>query len=124
MRTAATSKPGTWAYWPPEAFGRASQIGKPTDMWSLGVVLFVMLSGYHPFDPTGETDDQILVGRILDGEADFDDPVRARARARRRWAGLERGLGAAWERLRGGLGGAWERLGSGLGAAWERLGGA
>ena len=74
VRSVSEAKPGTWAYWPPETFG-GGPIGKSTDMWSLGVVLFVMLSGYHPFDPTGETDDETLQQRILLEQPDFDDPV-------------------------------------------------
>ena len=46
VRNVSASKPGTWAYWPPEAFGDGV-IGTATDMWSLGVVLFVLLAGYH-----------------------------------------------------------------------------
>lgn len=49
-------KPGTWAYWPPEAFEKPRQVGVYTDMWALGCVLFILLSGYHPFDPQGDAD--------------------------------------------------------------------
>lgn len=76
VRSASDAKPGTWAYWPPEAFSMSGcAIGKPTDMWSLGCVLFVMLSGYHPFDPTSDADDETLQQRICHGSADFDDPI-------------------------------------------------
>ena len=75
VRSQSNSKPGTWAYWPPEAFADEGGIGKATDMWSLGVVLFVMLAGYHPYDPAGEASDETLKRRILYESPDFDDPV-------------------------------------------------
>ena len=74
LRSPRKSKPGTWAFWPPEAFGDGS-VGKPTDMWAIGVVLFILLSGYHPFDPTGDATDEELQKQILDGAADWNDPV-------------------------------------------------
>jgi CRP-like cAMP-binding protein len=75
IRNVSEAKPGTFAYWPPEGFVDSAAIGKPTDMWSIGVVLFVLLSGYHPFDPTGEADDDELIRRIQHNKPDFDDPV-------------------------------------------------
>ena len=42
------------------------------DMWSAGVILYIMLSGYPPYD--GETQDEIFEA-ILKGEVDFDDEV-------------------------------------------------
>ena len=77
LRSPKRSKPGTWAYWPPEAFGDGSSCGKPTDMWAIGVVLFILLSGYHPFDPSGKADDAALQSCILKGEPDWDDPAWA-----------------------------------------------
>ncbi|KAA6400158.1 MAG: putative protein kinase [Streblomastix strix] len=40
---------GTPEYIAPEMFGTREQITKSIDMWSLGVVLFIMLCGYPPF---------------------------------------------------------------------------
>ena len=74
-RVTSDHKPGTWAYWPPEAFGATGAVGKQTDMWSIGCVLFVMIGGYHPFDPEGGADDRMLQQRICNCEPDFDDPV-------------------------------------------------
>ncbi|CEO95782.1 non-specific serine/threonine protein kinase [Plasmodiophora brassicae] len=40
----------------------------PSDCWSLGVVLFVMIFGFNPFDPFGNTDDtKTIHGRVLAG---------------------------------------------------------
>jgi len=51
-------KQGTWAYWAPEMFN-SHGYGKEVDMWSLGVILYILLSGRHPFDAAGRTDAQM-----------------------------------------------------------------
>ncbi len=51
---------GTTAYWPPEAFKPNHDTNPAIDMWSLGVILYIMLTGLHPFDLSGvSTDDEI-----------------------------------------------------------------
>jgi serine/threonine protein kinase len=55
----------TPAYCPPEVLDKTSAYyGAPLepsmDMWGLGVILYIMLTGLHPFDLTGKaTDDEI-----------------------------------------------------------------
>lgn len=61
---------GTLAYWPPEIY-RGEAPGLPMDMWALGVVLYILLSGRHPFDPEGQADDPELATRIKAGEWAF-----------------------------------------------------
>mmetsp|Transcript_38283 Transcript_38283/g.63359 ORF Transcript_38283/g.63359 Transcript_38283/m.63359 type:complete len:719 (-) Transcript_38283:203-2359(-) len=73
-REASQHKAGTWAYWPPEAFS-GGQLGLPMDMWALGVVLFVVLSGYHPFDPHGNGTPEEIQRNISKAEPCFDDPA-------------------------------------------------
>ncbi|XXQ29805.1 Protein kinase domain-containing protein [Plasmodiophora brassicae] len=44
-----TSTSGTRTYMPPEKINEKLYWGPPSDVWSLGCVLFVMLSGHQPF---------------------------------------------------------------------------
>lgn len=41
-------------------------------MWSLGVILFILLSGYSPFD---DDNDHVLFEKIKAGKYDDDDPI-------------------------------------------------
>ena len=54
-----SEKQGTWAYWAPEMFAPVGTYGKQVDMWSLGVILYIILSGRHPFDSPGRSDAQM-----------------------------------------------------------------
>lgn len=49
-KTAAST--GTTAYWPPERFKKGTLASQEMDMWSVGVILYIMLTGVHPFDGT------------------------------------------------------------------------
>jgi len=70
---------GTRAYSAPEVnFGgpaRSGNYNEKVDTWSLGVILFVILAAYHPFDPYGDSTESEMWGRICRGEWDFDDEV-------------------------------------------------
>ena len=55
---------GTVAYMAPEVVSRA-EYGSAVDLWSLGVVLYILLAGYHPFDPHGTADDKALLRKPL-----------------------------------------------------------
>ena len=41
----------------------------------MGVVLFILLGGYHPFDPDGLADDKKMAKAILACRWAFDDPA-------------------------------------------------
>lgn len=54
----------TPAYSPPESILRTEPIQPSMDMWSLGVILFIMLTGCHPYDVSGESTDEEIEERI------------------------------------------------------------
>mmetsp|Transcript_50584 Transcript_50584/g.158033 ORF Transcript_50584/g.158033 Transcript_50584/m.158033 type:complete len:630 (-) Transcript_50584:87-1976(-) len=62
---------GTWAYWAPEIL-RRQPYDYSVDLWSMGVILYIMLSGVHPFDPDGRSTDAQIVERILRADYKFD----------------------------------------------------
>ncbi len=55
---------GTTAYWPPERFSKGSYPDAATDMWACGIILFIMLTGVHPFDLTGVATDAEIEEQI------------------------------------------------------------
>jgi serine/threonine protein kinase len=56
----ATLSLGTRAYWAPECFGKGAKKTEAMDIWAVGVILFIMLVGAHPFDVKGiKTDSEI-----------------------------------------------------------------
>lgn len=54
--TRAVSTVGTGQYWAPEVREGLGSYDERADLWSLGVVLYVMLAGTYPFDSSGPTD--------------------------------------------------------------------
>lgn len=46
---------------------RTPEAGSAIDMWGLGVVLYIVLCGYHPFDPQNDASDSELAKRIRSG---------------------------------------------------------
>lgn len=54
----------TPAYCPPESIQRTEPIQPATDMWALGVILFIMLTGCHPYDISGKATDEEIEANI------------------------------------------------------------
>ena len=65
---------GTWAYQAPEVKALAGHYDQSVDMWSLGVILFVILAAYHPFDVMGQATDDQIVEDARRGNWNFEDP--------------------------------------------------
>ncbi|CAM9492819.1 unnamed protein product [Chrysoparadoxa australica] len=69
---------GTTAYWPPECVQQASSKGKTffltkeMDMWAAGVILFIMLTGAHPFDLDGQTSEVQLMENVVGQQVPLD----------------------------------------------------
>lgn len=63
---------GTWAYCAPEV-KRDRAYTKAVDVWSLGVILYILIGGYHPFDPDGDATDKELEAHVAKGDFDFED---------------------------------------------------
>ena len=64
------TRAGTAFYMAPEVITR--DYNNLCDMWSAGVILYVLLSGYPPF--YGDSDKEIL-DAVIQGYYDFDDEV-------------------------------------------------
>lgn len=71
------SMAGTWAYAAPEVHSGAGFDTK-ADLWSCGVLMYAILSGSHPFDPTGKLSVNSIKAAIRKGTWEFPDGVRAR----------------------------------------------
>jgi len=55
----------TPAYAPPEAFGKVQGALNPSyDMWALGIIIYIMLTGMHPFDLDGRATDEEIEEKI------------------------------------------------------------
>ena len=71
---------GSPQYVAPEVLGvgdGVQEYSPGVDMWSAGVILFILLSGYSPFD---DENDAVLFQKIKSGKYDDDDPIwRVRA---------------------------------------------
>ena len=65
-----TTRAGTAFFMAPEVLEQ--NYSNACDMWSWGVILYVMLWGYPPFD--GDTEEEILLS-VQTGEYDFNDEV-------------------------------------------------
>ena len=65
---------GTQAYWPPEML-TSLQSSKGVDVWAMGCILYIMISGQHPFDPTGHTSIEHILERVQRDSVTFEAPI-------------------------------------------------
>ena len=64
---------GTVAYSAPELLlGQHKLVNGQVDVFSLGIVLFIILAGYHPFDAHNSCSDDEIKDRIVAGKPDFE----------------------------------------------------
>ena len=63
---------GTWAYAAPEM--QSHDYSHGFDLWSLGVLAYVVLVGLHPFDPEGRSPPHDIRARARAGAFSFDAP--------------------------------------------------
>ena len=56
----------------PEVLERAAY-SPACDMWAVGVILFIMLAGCHPFDQGGDADDDSMMESIYEAEPHFGE---------------------------------------------------
>ncbi|KAK9160754.1 hypothetical protein Syun_007095 [Stephania yunnanensis] len=68
---------GTPAYAAPELFGRKGYNGPKADAWSCGIILYVLLAGYVPFDDSNLT---LMFRKMRKKEFDFPPWISKAAR--------------------------------------------
>ncbi|KAH3744635.1 calcium-dependent protein kinase CDPK3 [Pelomyxa schiedti] len=86
----AKSRVGTLKYTCPEVLlsnGRTASYSFPCDLWSCGVILYTLLTGFFPFDGLTE---QIIMDRIIAGTYDWAPSPSVSPSAKRLVAGLLR----------------------------------
>lgn len=54
---------GTTGYWPPERF-EGHKLTPAVDTWALGIILYIMLMGFHPFDINCDRSDEEVAAAI------------------------------------------------------------
>jgi len=69
------NSPGTTVYWAPENFDNKNQsaFGTASDMFAIGIVLYICLYGCHPFDPDGDLEERDIASNIKNSRWSFDD---------------------------------------------------
>uniref|UniRef100_M4B201 Protein kinase domain-containing protein n=1 Tax=Hyaloperonospora arabidopsidis (strain Emoy2) TaxID=559515 RepID=M4B201_HYAAE len=69
-----TNLSGTRCYWSPEVL-QCQDMTTAMDMWALGCILYILLSGRHPFDLTGSSTEDEILHRVKTEPVSFLTPV-------------------------------------------------
>ncbi|KAL3924647.1 MAG: hypothetical protein SGILL_000915 [Bacillariaceae sp.] len=59
-----TLENGTTGYWAPERFAKGKPLTPAVDTWAVGVILYIMLMGFHPFDINCDRSDEEVASAI------------------------------------------------------------
>ncbi|KAF0686189.1 Aste57867_21975 [Aphanomyces stellatus] len=74
-RASSADEIGTTVYQAPELLRRDSECTQAADVWSLGCILYVLLTGRHPFDLDGTATERQIEARIRRGKVSFKHPA-------------------------------------------------
>ncbi|KAL3917541.1 MAG: hypothetical protein SGILL_004665, partial [Bacillariaceae sp.] len=64
IRRQPTPENGTTGYWSPERFAKDKPLEPGVDIWAVGVILYIMLMGFHPFDINCDRSDEDVAAAI------------------------------------------------------------
>jgi len=70
MVSASAKSVGTQSYWAPEQANQQAY-DFAIDMYALGVMLYILLSGFHPFDPEGDASTEQILSNMSKGKLSF-----------------------------------------------------
>ncbi|EGZ17648.1 hypothetical protein PHYSODRAFT_314895 [Phytophthora sojae] len=70
----AATLSGTRCYWPPEVL-QLQGMTSAMDMWALGCILYILISGRHPFDLSGCSTEDEVIQRVKTEPVPFVLPV-------------------------------------------------
>ncbi|RLN89586.1 hypothetical protein BBJ28_00008513 [Nothophytophthora sp. Chile5] len=73
-KTRPATLSGTRCYWSPEVLQR-QDVTAAMDMWALGCILYILISGRHPFDLMGCSTEEQVLHRVTTEAASFLLPV-------------------------------------------------
>jgi len=70
-------KAGTELYLPPEVLlGKEFSSNTKLDMWALGIILYQMVEGFHPFVEKGSNKDSSIISNIIKKRLEFNKKIR------------------------------------------------
>lgn len=70
----SSSISGTKCYWPPEML-QGSLPSPSMDVWAMGCILFILLTGTHPFDPSGKASYSRIISNIQNKSPTYPNTI-------------------------------------------------